>query len=323
MNKIKVLVFPVGRQKIQQNKYAFIVATTQFVKKGGREGDTQPRRERSPFMKAVYKRVKATRGMLEGEWREWQGADPGTLKGKTHAYFLKGKSLLDPHELLMVNLSDGYRKNKPQTLLEIVHPSAMTADEARQEVDSMLTTVLSGNSMYIGGYALLLPVTSLAAVLPGPNIFVLANALRLYSLYLTRNTATELLRCLQPAEGSSTARTVPQSQHTVKFTLANSINVKSIDWMDTVGTVDSSAGAEAGTSLLLDSNIEDLIADVNELVDSLECDVMDHKLSAEPRHIQDESRRSAVRAFMKYHNLSAAATNKTPTRNQDNSTTEK
>ena len=294
MNKIKVCIFPLSR-KLNHSSYAYVLATSQLLRSSKSINQKTPRAERSEFQKSLNKRFKKLKLAVIEEWKEWQGGEPTSFKGKSYAYFLKVKSMLDPHELLMVELSDGYRANRPKTMMNFVHPSSMSEAEARAEVTKMLEQLLAANWKYSVGYTLLTPLTALAAVLPGPNVFLLGNLLRIYALYLTRITAKDLLACLHSGSAVDAAG---GAAHHIKFTPACELNLKSLDWMDT-----ADFGKGHGDTISANTeNIEDIIADINMLVDNLECDLTTHRLHSDaPVHILDEARRQAILSFVRYH----------------------
>lgn len=293
MNKIKVCVFPVS-QKLKHNNYAYVLATSQLLR-STQSINNKILPERSEFHKSLRKRFKKLKLSVIEEWKEWQGGEPTSFKGKSYAYFLKVKSMLDPHELLMVELSDGYRANRPKTMMNFVHPSSMSEADARAEVTKMLEQLLAVNWKSSIGYTLLTPLTALAAVLPGPNVFLLGNLLRLYALYLTRITAKDLLACLQ---SERTVDALPDTVHQIKFTPASEVGLKSLDWLDSAASHKDSKDAISAQM----ENIEDAIADINMLVDNLECDLTTHRLHSDaPVHILDEARRQAILSFVRFH----------------------
>lgn len=289
MNYATVCIFPVGRQ-LSRNKFAYIVASCQLIKSSRSKKIGS---DSSYISKVLRDRLKRVQLGLSTEWAEWQSADQSTLKGKLYAYFLKGKSMIDPHELFMVELSDAYRSNSPvKVQLKLVYPSHINEENARAEVVSMLDRLIAQSVKYSFGYALLLPVSLLASVIPGPNIFLIANILRLNSLRLTHTTATTLLRCMHDEKPESTG----QLRHEVLFIPSSDLNMNCFNWLESA-EVNKCQG-----TYVSDAITASLLADINTLVDSMHCDPSTHDRHAVlPAHILDEARRVVVRSFCKFY----------------------
>jgi hypothetical protein len=120
--------------------------------------------------------------------KECQESPPGSLKRKIYEIYQYSLSLLDPHELLLSDISRNFMKSE----IEFIYPNCTSVDTVKEDVKEMLYKIKSQNSWLLLAYSCLVPITSLATILPGPNIFLAGNAMRIYYLWTSRKSLTRL-----------------------------------------------------------------------------------------------------------------------------------
>jgi len=151
-------------------------------------------------------------------YNSWRTLPVDNMKRRIVDGLEKAKSMLDPHELVAAEISDslqlGVRQgtSSPDTPapapsssssgstaqgtegavveLEVLYPSSVvpSANDMEHRVYSTFASVDKTIGKYMLMYTLITPITFAMAVLPGPNIFFAANAMRIYSLWKCRQT---------------------------------------------------------------------------------------------------------------------------------------
>jgi hypothetical protein len=120
--------------------------------------------------------------------KECQESAPGSFKRKIYDLYQYSLSLLDPHELLLSDISRIFMTSE----IEFVYPNCTDVETVKEDVKVMLNKVRSQNTLLLVAYSCLVPITSLATILPGPNIFLAGNAMRIYYLWTARKSLTRL-----------------------------------------------------------------------------------------------------------------------------------
>jgi hypothetical protein len=125
--------------------------------------------------------------------KDCQESEEGTMKQKIYKIYQYSLSLLDPHELLLSNISTTFMTSE----IQFIYPNYLEQKIIKDDVKVMLTKFRSQNTWLILGYSCLVPITSLATLLPGPNIFLAGNLMRIYYLWTSRKS---LSRFFDPDE---------------------------------------------------------------------------------------------------------------------------
>jgi hypothetical protein len=133
-------------------------------------------------------------------YESWGRLPEKSWKNKLVKVFERARSQLDPHEIFAASVSDVVNhkaKHAPNWQVELVYPSKVVPSEAemRSIFSEMLGITHASVSKNMILYTVAAPVTAIAAVLPGPNVFFAANALRLYSLWQSRRSLDQLQAC--------------------------------------------------------------------------------------------------------------------------------
>ena len=133
-------------------------------------------------------------------YESWGQLPETNWKNKLVKVFERARSQLDPHEIFAASVSDVVNhkaKHAPDWQVELVYPSKVVPSEAemRSIFSEMLGITHASVSKKMILYTVVTPVTAIAAVLPGPNVFFAANALRLYSLWQSRRSLDQLQAC--------------------------------------------------------------------------------------------------------------------------------
>jgi hypothetical protein len=122
------------------------------------------------------------------EWNSMKSSPPTSIKGRVYKGANDLKSRIDPHELFMIDISDHIRTSN----LEILYPSSESVDMLKSDISNTIVQLRARNKWKLIGYSLVLPFTLVFSVLPTPNIILAANLVRLYSLWLTKNSLIHL-----------------------------------------------------------------------------------------------------------------------------------
>ena len=101
---------------------------------------------------------------------------------------LPAKLHLDPDELLLSTLYDRVER----TSIEIRYPSTICPDNAKSDIMTMITSHNRRSTLLLSLYGSLLPLTLALTILPGPNIFLFGNCLRMASLWRARQASSVL-----------------------------------------------------------------------------------------------------------------------------------
>jgi hypothetical protein len=145
--------------------------------------------------------------------KDCQESNDGTMKRKIFDIYQYCLSHLDPHELFLSHISTTFMTSE----IEFIYPLDLERKVIKDDVKEMLTKFRSQNTWLIVGYSCLVPITSLATLLPGPNIFLAGNLLRIYYLWSSRKS---LNRFFDPNEKNDDLETDYPIRHTsfVPFT---------------------------------------------------------------------------------------------------------
>ena len=130
-------------------------------------------------------------------YHTWKKSDHNGIRYKVVATFEKLKSFLDPHEMIASDIANCLiekhsKTKKTFTNIEIVFPSSLDSNFIKSSFKETMEKKKTLNTQYLMGYTAITPITSAAAILPGPNVFFYANAARLYSLYKARQAFDQI-----------------------------------------------------------------------------------------------------------------------------------
>jgi len=137
---------------------------------------------------ALLDRVEALKTEGFEAYEAWRQLPEDNWRHKLVQWFERARAQIDPHELFVASLSNALHyklQHAPEWEVELVYPGRVLASEEdmRATFAAMLKTTDKSVGRYLALYAAVAPVTAAMAILPGPNVFFAANALRLYSLW--------------------------------------------------------------------------------------------------------------------------------------------
>jgi hypothetical protein len=135
--------------------------------------------------------------IAKSEWVECRDAPDGNFKRKLYDMVQSGMDRLDPVEVALFSVSKASKTKD----VEVLIPKSLSEREARDDLLSLVRTQKERLKRLGIVYTVATPLSALAAILPGPNIFFAANALRIYHIYLAYNAADNFEgRIAQPLE---------------------------------------------------------------------------------------------------------------------------
>ena len=120
--------------------------------------------------------------------RQWEGfgkAPPESSKKKLHRAVETLQSKLDPDEIVLSQISDHLK----QLPVDILYPSQSCPNALQEDLRRMLHIHTRRNTWLLSAYSSLLPLPFSLSVVPGPNIFLLGNAIRIASLWKARQAS--------------------------------------------------------------------------------------------------------------------------------------
>lgn len=149
-------------------------------------------------------------------YAKWSVLPDDDWKKKMVVAFEKARAQIDPHEVFAASISSSLKQaiaeaKDGSAQVELVYPRNIVKsdEEMRNVVRAMLEQTHSTVNRYMLMYTLATPVTALMAVLPGPNVFFAANALRLFSLWQCRYTLNMLESTKKIEEGTPELVLIP------------------------------------------------------------------------------------------------------------------
>jgi hypothetical protein len=99
--------------------------------------------------------------------------------------------------------------SSPRARVAFRHPAGVTSAEAASSARAFLAERITYHTRWQTVTILLLPVTSAAFIIPGPNIFLAWNAFRLYGHYTARRGALQLEECIRRSSMTETETSAP------------------------------------------------------------------------------------------------------------------
>jgi hypothetical protein len=164
--------------------YAFHLANGDWVFYAPPPPMKPPLEETAPsdFKGVVLRRLRRT---YAEAWTLMQES-PKRIWVWTRAILRRLERLIHPYESLLRTLNE-------DADITIVHPENADPDEVRRHWEALLRRRLAVHRRGIILNVCLLPVTSAAMLLPGPNVFIAWNALRLYGHLTARRGARRAL----------------------------------------------------------------------------------------------------------------------------------
>ena len=129
--------------------------------------------------------------MLSRVRRQWEGfgkAPPESSKKKLHRAVETLQFKLDPDEIVLSQISDHLK----QLPVDILYPSQICPKDLQEDLRRMLHIHTRRNMWLLSAYSSLLPLTFSLSIAPGPNIFLLGNAIRVASLWKARQASLAL-----------------------------------------------------------------------------------------------------------------------------------
>lgn len=186
----KIYAIPLTRG----GKLGFVSQTTTAIVSAASTGATSlSKAKRSNFQKVL----KYMKEKVEAAWGLCETSQPSSIKGRFYSFVISARSKIDPHEILMADMSNHIQKSS----IEIIYPSSYCKETLKTELCLNINRMKKKNLMYTIGYCTLVPISALVTLLPIPNVVLAANILRIYSLFLCRRSLIALeKKCLRADE---------------------------------------------------------------------------------------------------------------------------
>ncbi|KJE94574.1 hypothetical protein CAOG_05203 [Capsaspora owczarzaki ATCC 30864] len=157
----------------------------------------------APASNAKVTIVQRISNAASDQWHEMETAPPESMRGRMYAIIQKLQSKVDPAELFFKDVSvrihharTHAHKHIPDVpevfgqcdVVEILHPLQQPAEfgAIQHNLGSLATDYRKRLDRRMAMYVALVPLTAMMSVVPGPNIFLLWNALRLHSIIKAR-----------------------------------------------------------------------------------------------------------------------------------------
>jgi hypothetical protein len=186
MNRLKIAAIPIVKQssasvtKSAKPVYAYILVSNA----------PQPCNEGTS---AFQKRLAGWKEEGMEAFETWRHLPDDNIKRKIIIFMEKVKDMIDPYQTFasdMLESLDALQDpageiGKPA--IEIIYPSTSSSSfdvkEMKEDLGKMISSTKTSVHHSMVFYTVITPFTAAAAILPGPNIFFAANALRLYALW--------------------------------------------------------------------------------------------------------------------------------------------
>ncbi|CAI9114524.1 OLC1v1015267C3 [Oldenlandia corymbosa var. corymbosa] len=198
MNRVKLVVFPIkGRNWVfsssrsidtSQSSSSQIPSTLKDLWKKMTVSKHDSVNHSSPHSSNVELLVDFTAHKMNGAWNKLGNAPEGSFKSKIHGLGLKLLSRVKPSEIFLKSIP------KDATLAEITYPSGLNPRLVRRRIRHVASRGAILHKKYFYASVTLLPLTSLLAVLPMPNIPFFWILYRSYSNWRALRGSEKLLQ---------------------------------------------------------------------------------------------------------------------------------
>jgi hypothetical protein len=246
MSTKRLCMIPITKQNNTIIKYAFINIVPSLLQNN--KNNTSLQNESDIKYGGVYKMIS---DKLQSEWQQCVDAKPNTLRSKFYHFIQKSKSKLDPHETLLYELNDDISTST----IEILYPSKLDVNHINKEFTQMLQKQQKQTTLYMSLYVLALPFTSLLSLLPLPNVMLAINGLRLYHLYISKQTINYLLANTH-SNVSTNDKVFDDNNRSNRIRYVPFNESASINWLD------SSISNEKNINVISEDTIHNIISDI-------------------------------------------------------------
>ncbi|KAJ3318644.1 hypothetical protein HDU76_000775 [Blyttiomyces sp. JEL0837] len=134
--------------------------------------------------------------LAEGQWNALGQKPKGSWQHRLHTFGEDLLATIDAEEWFLKEVPSSISKDAKQTTIPLHHPTHLSPSDLQRTLHELVIRRIPYHQRNLRLAILLTPFTAALSILPGPNVFLLYNLVRVYDHYRAYNGATALKYCL-------------------------------------------------------------------------------------------------------------------------------